>query len=280
MGRAKGKKKNYSHRKVLLQSRLLSLAESFAVDIHGFAIMSNHFHVVVRFDPLESERWSDEEVAQRWIRAFGSPADKESQTRFRNAVDALSRRKRRLGYCRKRLGCLSAFMQHVKQPIARRANLEDGVSGHFFEQRFYSGALLSEKALLAAMVYVDLNPVRAGITQEIKRLDHTSLSERLRENCPKKLKSLLQPIAAGINAPENDSHGPEITLKQYISLLRDVIAVGRGSSSAHPDSAKQALRWAQYASLLSKRQRAFGDVDELSAWLDKRGFRHLEIPFK
>ena len=61
------------------------------------------------------------------------------------------------------LGSLSHFMKHLKQPIARRANLENDRTGHFFEQRFYSGALLTEEALLAAMVYVDLNPVRAGL---------------------------------------------------------------------------------------------------------------------
>ena len=42
-------------------------------------------------------------------------------------------------------------MKHLKQPVARRANLEDDCTGHFFEQRFYSGALLTGETLIAAM---------------------------------------------------------------------------------------------------------------------------------
>jgi hypothetical protein len=77
---------------------------------------------------------------------------------------------------------MSAFMQHLKQPIARQANGEDEVKGHFFEQRFYLGALLCEEALLAAMAYVDLNPVRARIAKDIEQCDHTSIAKRLEGN--------------------------------------------------------------------------------------------------
>jgi len=56
------------------------------------------------------------------------------------------------------------FMKYLKQPIAYKANMEDRCSGHFFEGRFYSGALLDDNAVIA---YVDLNPVRAKITEHI-----------------------------------------------------------------------------------------------------------------
>ena len=73
-------------------------------------------------------------------------------------------------------------MKHLKQPVARRANVEDDRKGHFFEQRFYSGVLLSEEALIAAMAYVDLNRVRAGIAQRFEECHDTSIAERLQEN--------------------------------------------------------------------------------------------------
>ena len=52
-------------------------------------------------------------------------------------------------------------MKSLSEPIARKANAEDKVTGRFWEGRFGCQALLSEKSILAAMAYVDLNPVRA-----------------------------------------------------------------------------------------------------------------------
>ena len=74
----------------------------------------------------------------------------------------------RISLCRKSLGSLSDYMKHLKQPIAVRINKEDQVRGHLFEQRFYSGALLDDNAVLAAMRYVDLNPFRARITKTLE----------------------------------------------------------------------------------------------------------------
>jgi hypothetical protein len=38
----------------------------FAVDLCAYAIMSNHYHIVVRIDAERVKTWSDEEVAKRW----------------------------------------------------------------------------------------------------------------------------------------------------------------------------------------------------------------------
>jgi hypothetical protein len=57
-------RKGYEHRKDWLEQRMLHLGQCFAVAIDAFAIMSSHFHLLVYFDPQESYRWRDEEVAE------------------------------------------------------------------------------------------------------------------------------------------------------------------------------------------------------------------------
>ena len=42
--------------------------------------MSNHFYLVVYFDPMESFRWSDEEVAERGLRVFSPGVNVASET--------------------------------------------------------------------------------------------------------------------------------------------------------------------------------------------------------
>lgn len=81
---------------------------------------------------------------------------------------------------RARLGSISEFMQQLNQAIARLANAEEKCTGRFWEGRYKSQPLLTEEALLTAMAYVDLNPIRAKMADTPEKSDHTSIKERVK----------------------------------------------------------------------------------------------------
>ena len=110
---------------------------------------------------------------------------------------------------RERLSDLSWFMHCINEPIARMANREDHCTGRFWEGRFKSQALLGEKALLACMAYVDLNPIRAAIARTPETSDYTSIQERI--NHPES--DSLRPFA------ENECNGIPFMLKDYLELV-------------------------------------------------------------
>ena len=171
---------NFDHRKQWIEDRLYLLAECFSVSLYAYAVMSNHLHVVLRVDPLTASEWGDEEVVRRWVKAFPGKRSGEDLERGSEArVVALMANPDKVSDIRGRLGSLSWFMRALNEPIARMANREDHCSGRFWEGRFKSQALLDEQALLSCMAYVDLNPVRAKICDELEESQHTSITQRI-----------------------------------------------------------------------------------------------------
>ena len=203
---------SFEHRKAWVEQRLRQVGECFAVGIHAYAIMSNHLHVVLQCAPDVARGWSDSEVAERWVRLF--PPREDGDAARDNKQDRLLANSDGLALCRERLADLSWFMRCLAEPLARQANAEDACKGRFWEGRFKCQRLLDDRALLAAMVYVDLNPVRAGLTDRLEHSHHTSLFERSQRLGPKAT-SPEQPMPAVIGVPVVAC----LPLSEYIRLV-------------------------------------------------------------
>ena len=205
---------SFEHRKRWVEDRIAIVGECFAVAIHAYAVMSNHLHLVLEIDPLAPRQWRDEDVARRWVRLF--PPREVTAVAMEAKCQSVMNDPMRIDVIRQRLGDLSWLMKCLAEPIARRANAEDFCKGRFWEGRFKSQALKDEKALLAAMAYVDLNPIRAGMTDRLAYQQHTSVSERMRESQdrPPLLDCLMQPWVTTITTTLL-----RIRLQDYLELV-------------------------------------------------------------
>jgi REP element-mobilizing transposase RayT len=172
--------KSYEHRRQWIEDRLRVLSSLFAIDLCSYAVMSNHIHIVAKLSPEQSEHWTTDEILQRWTSLFKGPLLVQKWLKGEPMINAEHKIVTEMAEIyRKRLSSLSWFMKCLNEPIARAANKEDKCTGHFWESRFKSQALLSEEALLSCMAYVDLNPVRANMAATPEASEHTSIKERL-----------------------------------------------------------------------------------------------------
>jgi len=174
-------RKNFEHRKQWMLDRIKVLSSVFAIDVCAYAIMSNHFHLVLHIDTQRAQTWSSDEVIDRWLKLTTGPIVahryKAGLSLTTVEQEALARR---VETWRTRLADLSWYMRCLNETIARMANKEDNCTGRFWEGRFRSQALLDEAALVACMAYVDLNPIRAKLCRTLEQSAFTSIQERLK----------------------------------------------------------------------------------------------------
>src|SRR5688572_25913550 len=176
----KGRDLNY--RKPWFLKRLKLLGEVFAINIPAYAVMSNHYHLILHIDKARSDSWSMEEVISRWLQLYRGPEIVQRFVLGETLTDEELEVVQTLAETwRDRLYDISWFMSCLNYYIALHANREDGCTGRFWEGRFISQALLDDAALLSCMAYVDLNPVRAGIAEGLEDSDYTSIQVRIRQ---------------------------------------------------------------------------------------------------
>ncbi len=272
--------RSFEHRKQWVETRIRQVAECFAVAIHAYAVMSNHLHLVVGIDPSQTAAWPDGDVAARWVNLF--PPREDTADAIEHKRQRLLADPTRLSLIRQRLGSLSWLMRCLVEPIARRANREDGCKGRFWEGRYKCQALCDDRAVLAAMVYVDLNPIRAGVAKRLDASAHTSAASRIHATTsnPTMLTRPLGPIVGNLR-PNFD-----LSTADYLQLLEwtgRMLAPGKRGRIAKDAPAilsvidRDARRWTnRVAAFGNGWARAAGSAQDLMALAERLGQRWLK----
>ncbi|WP_444944108.1 transposase [Microbulbifer sp. ZKSA006] len=209
---------DYEHRRQWIEARMQELADIFSLDIAAYAVMSNHYHIVLYIDAKTAKSWSDTEVITRWQALFkaSSLAQRfiQGEALDRSEKDKLNEQ---ISLWRERLMDISWFMRCLNESIARQANTEDRCTGRFWEGRFKSQALLDESALAACMAYVDLNPIRADMAKTPEDSDYTSIQQRIRAAVSGEQPKGLLPFVGDehLNMPK----GLPFQLDHYLELV-------------------------------------------------------------
>ncbi|MCL1129991.1 transposase [Shewanella sairae] len=219
--------KNYDHRRGWVEAQILKLTEVFAIDVAAYAVMSNHLHVVLYIDLDTVNSWSDREVVEQWHKLFNG-TDLTQKFAKGEVIDEcmVALLKQLIATYRSRLCDISWFMRCLNEPIARQANYEDNCTGHFWEGRFKSQALLDEAAVLACMAYVELNPIRAKMAKTPEKSDYTSLQLRVNAALKGKQPAKLLPFIG--NEREHQPKGINFSLQDYLMLVDETGRVIRG----------------------------------------------------
>ncbi|WP_394171336.1 transposase [Saccharospirillum alexandrii] len=211
-GRDEHSGNDYEHRREWIEQRMMELANVYALDICAYAVMSNHYHVVLHINAEKAKAWTDSQVIERWHTLYSGNfltqqymAGKDLYEEQLKAIAELA------AEWRERLMSISWFMRALNEDIARQANAEDGCTGHFWQSRFKSQALLDEEALATCLAYVDLNPIRAQMAATPETSEFTSAKER---------------IATAQEAPESpEPHQPK-TLFPFVGYPRQDMPAG------------------------------------------------------
>ena len=141
------------------------MSRLYFTEILGFCLMGNHFHLLVKMLP-ESD-FSDADVKKRCEASYGED--------YVFPVDNMS-------YFRTKLGSLSEFVRDIKVNFTRYYNKRHNRRGYFWGDRFKSVIVDKGETLVNCLAYIDLNPLRAGITKRPEQYRWNSIGYHMQTN--------------------------------------------------------------------------------------------------
>jgi putative transposase len=117
---------DYEHRRAWLEDKLHHTARVFAIKLCAYAVMNNHYHLVLNVRSDLALTWSDKGVVERWHQPFsGTPISQRFAFGVELNEGELGMLHKDIALWRQRLMDISWFMRIVNESIARRANSED-----------------------------------------------------------------------------------------------------------------------------------------------------------
>lgn len=309
MGTDRESGKNFDHRKVWMEDKLKSLAASFGIDLLCYAILSNHFHLILRSRPDVVATWSDLEIATRWLTLCPPQKNGKPRPIVQADLNMITNDPEKLATLRIRLSDISWWMRLLSQPIAQRANLEDRETGRFWAGRFRAIRLEDESALLACAAYVDLNLIRAKMAETLETSNHTSIQARIQclnnpsDNtnlqridshlAPIKLETLAYEIRSRTNSIGkrcSDLGFLEMSTTQYVALLdwtaQELVVAKKGATPHEiaPDFKRLKLTSETWCTLVKDFGRLFslvaGRPESIDSYQGKRSHRRFYMPRK
>ena len=252
-GKDEASGRDYDHRRQMIRQRLEFLAGIMGIEVLGYAVMSNHFHTILRNRPDIVETWSDEDVARKWWMLCparrnpdGSPAEPTELE-----LKELRTNRRELREKRRRLASISWFMRFLCERIAKDSNKEDKCTGRFWEGRFKAQVLKDDAAILACLQYVDLNPIRAGIAKSLEASDFTSVQDRIRD-----LQQAITERSAELKTSDDSTSLSVATVIAATEALEQPAAANTAERNRFDSAVEHGERagWLSPVSLESKRQ--------------------------
>jgi len=115
--------KSFEHRRIFIESELLRLSDVFFLDLVAYAVMSNHFHVLLFIDQSTKDEATVEDIVNRWHQIHqGNPVS----VKFINNEPLEPHERLQLDVFvdlrRERLASISWFMRVINEKVARMAN--------------------------------------------------------------------------------------------------------------------------------------------------------------
>ena len=131
--------KSFAHRRQWIEDKVLELPTAFAIDLVAYAVMHNHYHVVLFIDKLKADSLSALEVVERWHQLYNGTQYSQRFMKGELLTDTeQANLNATIARWRERFMDISWFMKIINEGIARMANQEDNCTGRFWEGRFSS----------------------------------------------------------------------------------------------------------------------------------------------